>query len=74
MPDLTTAAAGLRPRFHAGADLGAQRGTAAPDRAAGAVAIGEVLAGPDGRVTVRTAVGARRVLDMLVGEQLPRIC
>lgn len=27
-----------------------------------------------GRVVVRTAVGSRRVLDMLVGEQLPRIC
>jgi hydrogenase expression/formation protein HypE len=27
-----------------------------------------------GRVVVRTMVGARRVLDMLVGEQLPRIC
>jgi hydrogenase expression/formation protein HypE len=31
-------------------------------------------ADPVGRVTVRTTVGSRRVLDMLFGEQLPRIC
>jgi hydrogenase expression/formation protein HypE len=42
--------------------------------AAGAVAIGTVVPGPAGRVTVATMVGARRILDMLVGEQLPRIC
>ncbi|MBB3101520.1 hydrogenase maturation factor [Actinoplanes campanulatus] len=28
----------------------------------------------DGPVVVRTAVGSRRVLDVLLGEQLPRIC
>lgn len=38
----------------------------------GAVRIGSAL--PDGPVVVRTAVGARRVLDLLTGEQLPRIC
>jgi hydrogenase expression/formation protein HypE len=38
------------------------------------VRIGIVLAADPGRVTVRTAVGSRRVLDALVGEQLPRIC
>jgi hydrogenase expression/formation protein HypE len=27
-----------------------------------------------GRVVLRTVLGARRVLDMMVGEQLPRIC
>ncbi|WP_210528351.1 hydrogenase expression/formation protein HypE [Rubellimicrobium arenae] len=27
-----------------------------------------------GRVTMRTAFGGRRIVDMLVGEQLPRIC
>jgi hydrogenase expression/formation protein HypE len=37
-------------------------------------AIGEVVSGPAGRVTARTLVGSRRVVDMLVGEQLPRIC
>jgi hypothetical protein len=25
-------------------------------------------------VTVRTLVGSERIVDMLVGEQLPRIC
>ncbi|MFI1163473.1 hydrogenase expression/formation protein HypE [Streptomyces sp. NPDC020801] len=40
-----------------------------------AVRIGEVLTGgPPGRVTLRTLVGARRVVDMPLGEQLPRIC
>ena len=38
-----------------------------------AAIVGEVLPG-DGHVSVRTAFGAERVLDMLVGEQLPRIC
>ena len=36
--------------------------------------IGEVNAEHAGRVVLGTALGARRVLDMLVGEQLPRIC
>ncbi|MBQ1091289.1 hydrogenase expression/formation protein HypE [Streptomyces sp. B93] len=40
-----------------------------------AVRIGEVPAGgPEGRVTLRTLVGARRVVDMPLGELLPRIC
>ncbi|GAA0415331.1 hydrogenase expression/formation protein HypE [Streptomyces luteireticuli] len=41
-----------------------------------AVRIGEVppAGGHPGRVVLRTAVGARRVMDMPVGEQLPRIC
>ena len=39
-----------------------------------ACAIGRVGDGPTGRVTVRTLIGSSRVLDMLVGEQLPRIC
>ncbi|KNE81703.1 MULTISPECIES: hydrogenase expression/formation protein HypE [Streptomyces] len=40
----------------------------------GAVRIGEATAGPAGRVLMRTLVGARRVVDMPIGEQLPRIC
>ncbi|WP_158888148.1 hydrogenase expression/formation protein HypE [Amycolatopsis anabasis] len=36
--------------------------------------IGTITDGPAGRVTARTLVGATRVVDMLVGEQLPRIC
>lgn len=41
---------------------------------AGAEVIGEVTAGPSGLVVVRSLLGATRVLDMLSGEQLPRIC
>jgi len=40
----------------------------------GAVRIGEVIAARPGRVTLRTLVGSQRIVDMLVGEQLPRIC
>jgi hydrogenase expression/formation protein HypE len=61
----------LVPRRDAGAVLAAMR---ARPEAAQAVAIGAVVPGPAGRVTVQTMIGARRVLDMLVGEQLPRIC
>jgi hydrogenase expression/formation protein HypE len=42
--------------------------------AAGAAVIGEVGEGPPGRVSCRGALGVARVLDMLNGEQLPRIC
>jgi hydrogenase expression/formation protein HypE len=40
----------------------------------GATAIGRVHDGEPGRVTMRTVFGGRRIVDMLVGEQLPRIC
>jgi hydrogenase expression/formation protein HypE len=36
--------------------------------------IGEVEAAPKGRVHLRTRLGTRRVVDMLSGEMLPRIC
>ena len=36
--------------------------------------IGRVAAGEAGRVTLRTAFGGRRIVDKLVGEQLPCIC
>ena len=36
--------------------------------------IGQVGVGEVGRVTMRTTFGGRRIVDMLVGEQLPRIC
>ena len=39
-----------------------------------AVEIGRVVAEHPGMVTMRTIVGSRRIVDMLVGEQLPRIC
>lgn len=39
-----------------------------------AVIIGRATSSPAGRVTMRTAFGGQRLVDMLVGEQLPRIC
>jgi hydrogenase expression/formation protein HypE len=39
-----------------------------------AAIIGEVCAGPPGIVTLSTSIGGNRVVDMLSGEQLPRIC
>ncbi len=39
-----------------------------------AMLIGRVIDGQPGRVTMRTVFGGRRIVDMLVGEQLPRIC
>lgn len=41
---------------------------------ADAAIIGTVAEAPAGKAYVRTAFGATRVMDMLVGEQLPRIC
>src|SRR5580765_910355 len=40
----------------------------------GAANIGEVTDGRAGRVVMQTVFGGRRIVDMLVGEQLPRIC
>jgi hydrogenase expression/formation protein HypE len=39
-----------------------------------AVRIGTVLDAPVGRVLMKTAIGAHRVVDVLSGEMLPRIC
>ena len=39
-----------------------------------AALIGSVCDGPAGRVTMRGPLGPARVIDMLSGEQLPRIC
>jgi hydrogenase expression/formation protein HypE len=39
-----------------------------------AVIIGEVKPDPAGRVLMRTAIGSSRIVDMLAGEMLPRIC
>jgi len=36
--------------------------------------IGRVVNGNPGRVTLKTQIGSHRILDMLSGEQLPRIC
>lgn len=40
----------------------------------GASIIGRVNDGEAGRVTMQTVFGGRRIVDMLVGEQLPHIC
>ena len=39
-----------------------------------ACVIGEVVEKPAGRVFMQTVAGGSRILDMLSGEQLPRIC
>ena len=39
-----------------------------------AAVIGKVVEGPAKRVTMKTITGGNRVIDMLVGDQLPRIC
>lgn len=36
--------------------------------------IGEVIEGKIGRVTMKTFIGSTRILDMMIGELLPRIC
>lgn len=40
----------------------------------GARCIGEVVDGRAGLVTIRTQIGTRGIVDMLSGDQLPRIC
>jgi len=40
----------------------------------GARIVGKVKDGLAGRVTMQTVFGGKRIVDMLVGEQLPRIC
>jgi hydrogenase expression/formation protein HypE len=36
--------------------------------------IGEIVSAPSGRVFMQTKIGGQRILDMLTGEQFPRIC
>jgi len=55
----------------AGAVLAAMRATRYGEEAA---IIGEVEAEPAGKVLMRTAIGGTRIIHMLVGEMLPRIC
>ncbi|GAC1630676.1 MAG: hydrogenase expression/formation protein HypE [Nevskia sp.] len=59
------------PGAFAGAVLAAMHAHPAGREAA---IIGEVCAAPAGNVILSTAIGGDRVVDMLVGEQLPRIC
>lgn len=39
-----------------------------------AAIVGEVTDGPAGRVVLRSRIGGERIVDMMSGEQLPRIC
>ncbi len=59
------------PADQANAALAAMRGMAAGQDAA---IIGRAVADHPGMVTMRTSFGGSRIVDMLVGEQLPRIC
>jgi hydrogenase expression/formation protein HypE len=56
---------------HADAALDAMRSQPAGESAA---IIGEVRDEPEGRVLGRTTFGGHRMIDMLVGDPLPRIC
>jgi hydrogenase expression/formation protein HypE len=59
------------PAESAGAVLGAMR---AHPLGRDAAIIGEVTDRHAGMVTMRTAFGTTRIVDMLTGDQLPRIC
>jgi hydrogenase expression/formation protein HypE len=59
------------PRDAADAVLAAMRAHPAGSDSA---IVGEVLADPAGHVVLNTLFGGERVVDMLAGEQLPRIC
>lgn len=39
-----------------------------------AAVVGEVMKGQPGKVFLQTAVGGSRIIDMMIGGQLPRIC
>lgn len=59
------------PPAEAGAALAALR---QHPSGADAAVVGEIMAEPPGMVLLRTGIGGSRVLDMLVGDPLPRIC
>ncbi len=59
------------PEPQAQAALTAMRATPA---GVGAAIIGRAVSANAGMVTMRTLFGGNRIVDMLVGEQLPRIC
>ncbi|MGW0997821.1 hydrogenase expression/formation protein HypE [Streptomyces sp. NPDC002520] len=59
------------PREEADAVLAAMR---AHPRGSGAALVGECVAEHPGMVTIATGLGGTRVLDLPLGEQLPRIC
>ena len=55
----------------AGAAVTAMRATPI---GASATVVGEIAAEPEGIVVLRTTFGGTRIVDMLVGDPLPRIC
>ncbi|MEU1628754.1 hydrogenase expression/formation protein HypE [Streptomyces sp. NPDC020096] len=59
------------PRQHADAVLAAMR---AHPLGAGSTVIGECVQSHPGMVVARTGLGGTRVVDLPIGEQLPRIC
>jgi hydrogenase expression/formation protein HypE len=59
------------PRADANRVLAAMRAHPAGKEAA---IVGEVTERPAGVVVLETGFGGQRIVDMLVGEQLPRIC
>jgi hydrogenase expression/formation protein HypE len=59
------------PEAHVSQSLQALRACPGGEQAA---CIGKVGQGPAGMVTLQTAMGSNRLLDLLSGEQLPRIC
>ena len=61
----------LLPAAHAGEALGLLRQFPTSQNA---VKIGTISAGQKGRVVLESIVGTSRVVEMLHGEQLPRIC
>ena len=55
------------------AELAVQTMQSSPQGERAAI-VGEVTADNPGLVTLRSRIGGERVVDMLSGEQLPRIC
>lgn len=61
----------VMPQAYADAVLNAIKSHPAGENAA---IIGEVIESPPGIVVLQTPFGSERIVDMLVGDQLPRIC
>ncbi len=62
------------PAAEAGRALGILRRHAASASAVAIGSVGSSAGGSAGLVTVKSTIGVARILDMLAGEQLPRIC
>ena len=69
-----TRASAWRSSRREAADAGARRACAPIRSGREAAVIGEVVADHPGQVMLRSRIGGTRVVDMLSGEQLPRIC